>query len=288
MNKARLKTLLYGLELRSTAIIANGLVHRVPKRVVMKQLRTELAVSNRRIGLNLVEISSLYASLENRYVIVSRKTFSGLRKSDKEYKEKLAERQDVVYSVVRSTVLERLERDKNILADVVEKRKKTAELGKLLSSGVFYLCSSHEKPAKDHEGYEGRVYISEDWENRCAEADRASIRAYVKRNGTRTVEWVTGAPVYMIFRPNCKHYFIPVSVEEVLGRSEKELLEAHKGYMKDEIPETYEKSQYKGYYERLKALTYLKKMCPSSELDKDITRTRKLVLKWGIRAKGRG
>lgn len=281
LKKTRLKQLIYGIELRGTAIIANGLVHRVPKRIIMERIKQEIVRSNKYIGLNATEIGDLYTKFLVNYTDISRKVYAKLRKTDENYKEELSKRQDVVYSEMRKSVLKRIERDKNRLADTVDYRNKEEDLEDLLTEGVFFLCSSHEKPAKDHENYEGKVYITEKWENRVSDPHlKARIKAYVRNHNIQTVEWVTGPPVYMIYRPNCKHYFIDVSVEEVLGHSTKSLLKAHKMYMPNEVPMSYEKSQYKAYYERLKALQYLSEMCPSAELDKDIKKTKKLVQKW--------
>lgn len=286
LGKARLKQLLYGFELRSTAIIANGLVHRVPKHIVLKQIKTDLVRTARLIGLNSAEMNQLWLDSYSRYVKLSRKVFSSLRKSDLDYKEKLQERQNVVYSRIRSSVLGDLERQKNSLANDVERRFKQEKLTVLTRKGVFYLCSSHINPAEDHADYEGKIYVSEDWENRCQPDEAASIRAYIRNKQIRTVEWVTGPPVYMIYRPNCKHYFINVSVEDVLHSSAKTLLKKHEAYMKDDPPMSYEKTVYKGYYEKLKVLIYLREMCPGTELDKDIKSVRKLVVKWALRARG--
>lgn len=286
LGKTRLKQLLYGFELRITAIITNGLVHRVPKRIVLAQIKTDLIRSARLIGLNSAEINQLWLDSHSRYIKLSKKVFSSLRKTDLDYKDKLLERQNVVYRQIRTSVLGDLEHQKNDLANDVERRFKQEKLVGLTKEGIFFLCSSHINPAIDHADYEGKIYVSEDWENRCDPNDVSSIRAYIRNRQIRTVEWVIGPPVYMIYRPNCKHYFIRVSVEEVLHNSVKKLLKKHEAYMKDDPPMSYEKTVYKEYYEKLKALLYLREMCPSDELDKDIKTVRRLTVKWGIRAKG--
>lgn len=284
MNKQRLKQLLYGYELRTTAAISNGLVHRVPKRTVLNTLKKELSALSRRISLSKEEIQDIWASTLSRYDKVSRQTFTKLRKTDKNYKENLQRRRNETYETMRNE-LPNLELDKNKFANQVEHRKKEEELAELLSSGVFYLCSTHTKPAKDHENWEGKVYVSENWRERVDKRLlRKKISSYIKKNHIRTVEWVTGAPVYLIFRPNCKHYLIEVSVDEVLGESVKTLLKRHKMYMVDKIPMSDAKRAYLGYYERFKALLELYEMCPSEKLMSDIKKTKVLVLKWKRRA----
>lgn len=214
-----------------------------------------------------------------------RSTYSALKKTDSEYDKKLAERYDVVYEVMDRTVLSRIEKEKNQMADVIERRRKGSELNKLMSSGVFYLCSSHVKPAKDHAEWEGKIYVSASWEARIGPDEHDQVKEFIDQNDIRTIEWVTGDPVYMCTRPNCKHYFTPISVQDALSRSVKELLESKNMYMQDKIPMSREKMAYKVYYERLKVLTYLYKMCPSGKLKDDVSKTRKLTQKWSIRAR---
>lgn len=285
LNKERTKQLLYGLELRGTAIIANGLVHRVPKRTVYKQLKEEFLASNKTLRLQNDELEAFWGIFKSRYTLMFRSTYSALKKTDSEYDKKLAERYDVVYDVMDRTVLSRIESEKNQMADVIERRRKGSELDKLMSSGVFYLCSSHVKPAKDHAEWEGKIYVSASWEARIGPDEHDQVKEFIDQNDIRTIEWVTGDPVYMCTRPNCKHYFTSISVQDALNRSVKELLESKNMYMQDKIPMSREKMAYKVYYERLKVLTYLYKMCPSGKLKADVSKTRKLAQKWSIRAR---
>lgn len=301
MTKNRLKSLIYGFELRSTACIANGLVHKTPKRVILAQIKSDLLVTQSRIHLNSAETNRLWLESVSRYTNISKKTFSSLKRSDLDYKEKLLERQNAVYTHIRASVLPRLEHQKNEMANDVEDRIKRDSLRELfrdegkekgkgtVERNIFYLCSSHLHPAKDHVDYEGKIYVDKDWEaklnsslqdNPDGQDMHGKIAAYIRNHRILTVQEVTYSEPYLVLRPNCKHYFIPVSVSEVLGSSAKSLLRRHKMYMPDEIPMSYETSQYKAYYERLKALQYLREMCPSEKLELDIKNTRKLVQKW--------
>ena len=283
-NKTRYKQLLYGLELRITAIITNGLVHCVPKIITLKEIKKELLRFTYVIPLTMTEFNRLWTSFVQRYVKVSKQTYSALKSSEKDYKEKLLERQDVVYNVMSKSVLNRIEHDRNVVADEVEQRIKRQSLNVLTHSGIFYLCSTHVNPAKDHADYEGKVYVSTDWEKRCTDKERKKVAAYIKNHKIQTIEWVTGAPVYMIFRPNCKHYFIKLDTEEVLSASVRKLLRKHDMYMPDEVPMSKEQMNYKHYYEKTKALQYLREMCPSKKLDDDIKRSKKLTRAWKNKA----
>ena len=287
LGKKRLKEVLYGYEVRTTAIIGNGLVHHVPKQQTLKLIRKELLRVSKYADLSSSETNQLGMLAYNQYVRVSKKVFSSLRKAenaDLEYEEKLILRKNAVYAKLKED-FKSLEHIKNDAANLIEARNKRDSLQEMMSEGIFYLCSSHINPAKDHKDWEGKVYVNEDWETRCDQDMHGKIEAYIRNHDVKTVQWVTGEPVYLVTRPNCKHYFVPVSVEEVLGSSVKKLLKSHNMYMQDEKELSYEYIQYKNYYERLKVLSYLKSMFDAEDLDKDIKATRLLVKRWGNRAK---
>ena len=94
---------------------------------------------------------------------------------------------------------------------------------------VFLLCSKHSNPAEDHKDWEGKVYVDKYWRNTLSEDEetRKKVAAYIKNHDVKTVQEICGAPVYMTTRPHCKHFFIPVTIEEVLGSSVKGLLNRH-------------------------------------------------------------
>lgn len=289
IKKKRLKSVLYGYEVRSSAIIGNSLVHSVPKQKTLKLIRNELSRVKKYANLSESETTTLWLDSYSRYMRVSKNVFSGLRKAenaykatektDLEYDEYLKLRKNTVYQDIRKE-FRNLEKEKNSVADAYEYRAKHDQLQDLFSSGVFYLCSSHVNPAKDHADWEGKVYISEDWQDRVDPDTAGKIQAYIQNHQIRTVQWVTSDPVWLITRPNCKHYLMEVSVEEVLGSSVKTMLKRHQMYMADEPEQSYEYGQYKTYYERLKMLTYLDSMFDAEDLSKDIKETRKLVQKW--------
>jgi hypothetical protein len=297
IGKARLKSVIYGFQIRCAAIISNGLVHRVPKQQTLKLAKKELARVSSYANLSLAETHRLWTETYGRYIRVSKKSFSSLRKANNyqkatkenelDYQEELKLRKNIVYKQMRGE-LKLIEREKNDVANDYEYRAKHDQLWDQFQTGVFYLCSSHINPAKDHADWEGKIYVNEDWEDRIDEDMHGAVAAYIHNHDVKTVQWVVGEPVYLVTRPNCKHYFIDVSVEEVLKNSVKKLLKKHNMYMQDEKQMSYEYTQYKNYYERLKALTYLHKMFDAEELSEDMSKTRKLMNQWGYRAKENG
>lgn len=84
--------------------------------------------------------------------------------------------------------------------------------------GIFFLCSSHNMPAPDHKDWQGKVYIDRFWKKTVGFNARllTRIEKYVSENSIKTVQEICSEPVYMITRPHCKHFFIPLSTNEVL------------------------------------------------------------------------
>lgn len=299
MKKQRLKQLIYGSELRCLAIITNGIVHHVPKQMVLRNIKLELTKTASTLKLSNVSSNSLYLKNYELYNKISKMTFAKLQSIDRkfgrkeDYEENLRQRQNTLYQTVQNLdVISRIEQEKNIVADRKEFEIKHeyiwGETGiietnrsKKETYSPFFLCSSHEKPAKDHEDWEGKMYYDEDWHGYIDDVDQTKrIESYIRNHKLKSVQWVCGEPVYLVTRKNCKHYLTNIPVDEVLSSSAKKLLRQYELYMAEDKPLSYEQSQKIAYYERLKALTYLNKISPSEELTNDIKRVRLLYQKW--------
>lgn len=94
---------------------------------------------------------------------------------------------------------------------------------------VFYLVSSHQKPQKAHAGLQGQVLVDRYWRAVLENHPKAysEVENYLRTRPTMTVQQAMGAPHYLIVRPNCRHYLIPVPTSKVLCLSQKELREAY-------------------------------------------------------------
>ena len=96
---------------------------------------------------------------------------------------------------------------------------------------IFYLASHHANPAQDHEFWEGKLYVDRFWRNTVHATYPGElikkIERFIKSNDIKTVQWVTGFPVYFITRPYCKHFFIPVPTQEVLSEEIKQIKKNH-------------------------------------------------------------
>ena len=91
---------------------------------------------------------------------------------------------------------------------------------------VLYLVSTHQKPQPAHEPLQGTVLVDRYWREATGGEDWR-VETYVKANKTKTVQWAMGAPHYLITRPNCRHYLIPIKTEEAIRSTLKELNKRH-------------------------------------------------------------
>lgn len=94
---------------------------------------------------------------------------------------------------------------------------------------VFYMCSIHSNPAKDHKDWQGMIYVDRYWKSILeGQPDvQKKVAAYIRNHDTKTVQEICGEPVYMITRPYCKHFFIELDTEEVLGNSVNKIRKNH-------------------------------------------------------------
>ncbi|MBO5711888.1 MAG: hypothetical protein J6R47_03530 [Acholeplasmatales bacterium] len=120
---------------------------------------------------------------------------------------------------------------------------------------IFYITSFYGDCAHDHADYQGKIYVDEDWQN-IAPKDRIDeIEQYINSNKIMTVQEVMDAPVYLTTRPNCRHYFQYISIDEVLGiKDEKDLNNKRNEYALNANgkyqPEKYEALSNQRYNER--------------------------------------
>lgn len=97
------------------------------------------------------------------------------------------------------------------------------------NQGVFYMTSMHSNPAKDHAPWQGVIFVDRFWKRTLSDdvSTQKKVAAYIRNHNTLTVQEICKAPVYMITRPYCKHFFIPLSTTEVLGASVNKIRKNH-------------------------------------------------------------
>lgn len=121
---------------------------------------------------------------------------------------------------------------------------------------VFYICSYHGDCAPDHVDYQGKIYYDKNWKSNIQDVDlRQEIQEYIDKHSLMSIQKVMKEPVYLTSRPNCRHYFQYISIDEVLAinnedeldEKRKELDLNSKGKYK---PEKYEALKEQRYNER--------------------------------------
>lgn len=89
-------------------------------------------------------------------------------------------------------------------------------------SVIFYVCSKHVAPAKDHKDWQGKIYVDRFWRAILKSTDREwmipQVERYIVENDVKTIQWVMGPPVWLTTRPFCRHWFAPVLTSTVLTR----------------------------------------------------------------------
>lgn len=151
-------------------------------------------------------------------------------------------------------VARRVERQKKF-------RDKQKDIRRMLDdhNQIFFLCTVHDHPAPDHAEWQGKVYVDRFWRTKVSGEQYYAVLSYIRNRKVRTVQWVMGEPVWMTTRPNCKHSFIPLTVEEVLSSSPRVIAERHR----------YKMASRDDYYEyRAKVYSELDLISPCKEFKK--------------------
>lgn len=91
---------------------------------------------------------------------------------------------------------------------------------------IFYICSFYGDCAPDHADFQGKIYCDEKWRSICPKEQLEDVSAYIRNNRIMTVQDVMSKKGnYLTTRPNCRHYFQYISINEVLNiNSNKELV----------------------------------------------------------------
>ena len=102
--------------------------------------------------------------------------------------------------------------------DNEEKKKKKKVIDSAIDLGrktgkIFFMCSYHRDSAPDHAPWQGKLYVDRYWHNYDKDG---TLTAFVRNNNIKTLQWVIGKPVYMLTRPNCRHYMVQYSTEDIL------------------------------------------------------------------------
>lgn len=82
---------------------------------------------------------------------------------------------------------------------------------------IFYITSFYGDCAPDHADYQGKIYVDKDWLSLAPKDRLDEIKDYIASNKVMTVQEVSENAPFLTTRPNCRHYFQYISIDEVLG-----------------------------------------------------------------------
>lgn len=138
---------------------------------------------------------------------------------------------------------------------------------------IFYVASKHADSAADHKPWQGLVYVDRYWHNYDTDG---RLGKYIRDNNIRTVQWVTGKPVWFITRPNCRHYFTTYSIDEILGGK----FSVPNRKIGDRRMQTPREANLQYYQDRLRLLYTMYNKYKTDLLKRQIDKTRLLITKW--------
>lgn len=156
---------------------------------------------------------------------------------------------------------------------------------------VFWLVSSFGDSAKDHVNFQGRIYIDKNWESIITDEEtKNKIRDYIASNNTLTKQDVEDNDPYLTTRPNCRHTWLAMSTDEVIGgKSVDKMLKENNmlknGNYEEEKAKArndlrYEERLIRKYKLRKEQLEKQKEESPkdiSSNVDKELRKTNALI-----------
>lgn len=210
------------------ACVYDGLIKNKTIREIHKEIRNITRVVNNKWVLNL-EKTALKSFLSIKPKIYKSEDFTGLILADFVAniidKEKIYNKtNEVIYNEVKKYEAE--EKEEIIKNDLKSNRSEK-------SPKIFYICSSHNDCAKDHLDYQGKIYIDDKWEQIINDnVLKKEIRMYINVHNVKTLQYITYKPVWLITRPNCRHYFKAINTEEVLNKNSDAILRNHKLHSK--------------------------------------------------------
>jgi len=138
---------------------------------------------------------------------------------------------------------------------------------------IFYVASSHKDSAKDHAPWQGKIYVDRYWHNYD---NTGELEKFIRDNDIKTVQWVTGAPVWFITRPNCRHYFETYTINQVLDGKYKI---PHRK-IGDRRLQTPREANLQYYEDRLRLLETMYRKFATPNLKRQIEKTKLLIAKW--------
>lgn len=109
---------------------------------------------------------------------------------------------------------------------------------------IFYLCDSFGDCAPDHADYQGKLYYNE------GVNIPNEVQAFIDSNNIMSMQEVMNGDPFLTTRPNCRHNFHAISLEEAMGSSADEILKKEGLKFGDYEADNYSKVREQRYNER--------------------------------------
>lgn len=309
-NKEKLITQLKNLRRAYLVEVYKGLVNDLPVKEIHSRL-WEMTLMYQKRGLPIDK--ELYASVKK--LVKPTKAVEddngalllilGGRKPTQEESFENRSQNIVKYwnRVQASSVLDSIIYEKAKEQEAKDKEKAVEGMMKAVRTNkkVFYLCSEHLDSAKDHKEHQGKFYIDKYWRQIVDREDIDRIAGIVAQRKMKTFQSIIAKPVWMITRPNCRHFFETFNVDQVDGKSADEVLTDNKmklveGNRKD--MQTYKHPTNKEwqtranaedmvikYQDRLRTHQEMYNIAKNDFLRLAIKKDKLLIQKWKARAK---
>lgn len=162
---------------------------------------------------------------------------------------------------------------------------------------IFYLCSWHGDCAQDHVEWQGKLYYDRFWRRHVKDKEtQVRVLDFIQSTGMMSLQWVTNKPVWLITRPNCRHYFEQVTIKEAFAKDAEELLDERgmkRQYGERGTNQTIRHSTQEGWYTRENVLNIIQKykerlalhqrmyeIQPSQTLKGYMEKDKRLIKKW--------
>lgn len=97
------------------------------------------------------------------------------------------------------------------------------------TGAIFYTCSYYGDCAPDHVEMQAKgLFVDKDWRSNAPEDRIEEIENYIAYHKIPTIQEVSENAPYFTTRPNCRHFFQYVSLDDVLGIKNKEDLNKYR------------------------------------------------------------
>lgn len=151
---------------------------------------------------------------------------------------------------------------------------------------VFYITNHFKDCADDHKDYQGKIYYDARWRDFGYDDEMSErIQGIINKKRMLSVQEVRDGKPYLTTRPNCRHTFTPISVEQASGSADalvRDLKISTGSYRGDNYDDTvkqrYNERQIRYYKARMEQSVKM-----GAGYEDAVQRDKVLIAKWQAR-----